>query len=173
MTYKEEIRDLFMLDKDKYSKYSHLKERVIKKSMEEINKYSDIRIELEKEEKEGKKVVGLVFSIKPSDYKYPIDNWLEYEEYTKKTKKELQDILNGLILARYKIPFEAVRSDLFSKETILQVVMEIKSNEYENTNIKYAVPYFTKVLQAKEKNFTGKEITNTELRRYEMQKLLE
>lgn len=169
----EEIRELFMLDKDKYTKYSHLKARVIQKSMEEINKYSDIKIELEKEEKERKKVVGLVFSIKPNDYKYPIDNWLEYEEYAKKTKKELQEILNSLILARYKIPFESIRSDLFCKESILELIMELKINDYENSKIKFAVPYFTKVLQEKEKKFTGKEITNTDIRRYEMQKRLE
>ena len=80
----EEIKDLLMIDKDKYTKYSHLKAKVIQKSIEEINKYSDIKINLEKEEKEGKKVVGLVFSINKNDYRYPVDNWLEYEKYNKK-----------------------------------------------------------------------------------------
>lgn len=169
----EEIRELFMLEENKYTKYSHLKTRVIQKSIEEINKYSDIKIELEKEEKEGKRVVGLVFSIKPNNYKYPIDNWLEYEQYSKKTKKELQSILNNLILARYKWNFEEYRTDLFSKESILELIMELKSNTFENANIKYVIPYFTKVLQEKEKKFTGKEITNTELRKYEVQKMLE
>lgn len=168
----EEIRELLMLDDNKYVKYSHLKTRVIQKSIEEINRYSDIKVELEKEEKEGRKVVGLVFSIKPNDYKYPIDNWLEYEEYEKKAKKELQAILNSLILARYKISFEEFRTDLFCKESILELIMELKHNDYEKSNIKYAIPYFTKVLQEKEKKFTGKEITNTEIRRYEIEKMV-
>lgn len=168
----EEIRELLMLDDNKYAKYSHLKTRVIQKSIEEINRYSDIKVELEKEEKEGRKVVGLVFSIKPNDYKYPIDNWLEYGEYEKKTKKELQAILNSLILSRYKIPFEEFRTDLFCKESILELIMELKHNDYEKSNIKYAIPYFTKVLQEKEKKFTGKEITNTEIRRYEIEKMV-
>lgn len=168
----EEIRDLLMLEENKYLKYNHLKTRVIKKSIEEINKYSDIKVELEKEEKEGKKVVGLVFSINKNDYRYPIDNYLEYNEYNNKTKLELQNILNSLILARYKIPFETRTTDLFCKESILELVMELKYNEFENNVIKYPVPYFTKVLQEKEKKFTGKEITNTEIRRYETQQLM-
>ena len=166
----EEIKDLLMIDKDKYTKYSHLKAKVIQKAIEEINKYSDIKINLEKEEKEGKKVVGLVFSINKNDYRYPVDNWLEYEKYNKKTKEELQTILDNLILARYKIHLSNNSTDLFCKEAILELIMELKSNEYENTNIKYPIPYFTAVLQEKEKKLTGKEITKTQLRRHEIEK---
>lgn len=166
----EEIKDLLMIDKDKYTKYSHLKAKVIQKAIEEINKYSDIKINLEKEEKEGKKVVGLVFSINKNDYRYPVDNWLEYEKYNKKTKEELQTILDNLILARYKIHLNSNSTDLFCKEAILELIMELKSNEFENTNIKYPIPYFTSVLQEKEKKLTGKEITKTQLRRYEIEK---
>ena len=166
----EEIKDLLMIDKDKYTKYSHLKAKVIQKAIEEINKYSDIKINLEKEEKEGKKVVGLVFSINKNDYRYPVDNWLEYENYNKKTKEELQTILDNLILARYKIHLSNNSTDLFCKEAILELIMELKSNEYENTNIKYPIPYFTAVLQEKEKKLTGKEITKTQLRRHEIEK---
>ena len=166
----EEIKDLLMIDKDKYTKYSHLKAKVIQKAIEEINKYSDIKINLEKEEKEGKKVVGLVFSINKNDYRYPVDNWLEYEKYNKKTKEELQVILDNLILARYKIHLSSNSTDLFCKEAILELIMELKSNEFENTNIKYPIPYFTSVLQEKEKKLTGKEITKTQLRRHEIEK---
>lgn len=166
----EEIKDLLMIDKDKYTKYSHLKAKVIQKAIEEINKYSDIKINLEKEEKEGKKVVGLVFSINKNDYRYPVDNWLEYEKYNKKTKEELQAILDNLILARYKVHLSSNSTDLFCKEAILELIMELKSNEFENTNIKYPIPYFTSVLQEKEKKLTGKEITKTQLRRYEIEK---
>ena len=166
----EEIKDLLMIDKDKYTKYSHLKAKVIQKAIEEINKYSDIKINLEKEEKEGKKVVGLVFSINKNDFRYPVDNWLEYEKYNKKTKEELQTILDNLILARYKIHLSNNSTDLFCKEAILELIMELKSNEYENTNIKYPIPYFTAVLQEKEKKLTGKEITKTQLRRHEIEK---
>ena len=166
----EEIKDLLMIDKDKYTKYSHLKAKVIQKAIEEINKYSDIKINLEKEEKEGKKVVGLVFSINKNDYRYPVDNWLEYEKYNKKTKEELQAILDNLIFARYKVHLSSNSTDLFCKEAILELIMGLKSNEFENTNIKYPIPYFTSVLQEKEKKLTGKEITKTQLRRYEIEK---
>lgn len=169
----EEIRGLLMIDSDKYQKYNHLKVKVIQKAIDEINKYADIKINLEKEEKEGKKVIGLVFSINRNDYKYPIDNWLEYDSYSKKTKQELQKILNGLILARYKMQFDNIRTDLFCKEAIFQLIMELKSNDYENNNIKHPIPYFTKILQEKHKQFTGEEISNTDLRRYEMEQIME
>lgn len=169
----EELKELLMIDSNKYQKYSHLKSFVIQKAMQEINKYSDIKINLEKEEKEGKKVVGLIFSIDRNDYKYPIDHWLEYDSYSKKTKGELQKSLSGLILARYKMPLDNLKTDLFCKDAILQLVMELKNNDYENTTIKYPIPYFTKVLQEKHKQFTGEEISKTQIARYEMQQLME
>lgn len=169
----EEIRELLMIENDKYQKYNHLKVKVIQKATEEINKFSDIKIKLEKEEKEGKRVVGLVFSINRNDFKYPIDHWLEYEQYSKKTKAELQELLNSLILARYKTTLDNTKTDLFCKEVILQLIVELKSNTYENSNIKYPIPYFTKILQEKHKQFTGEEISNTDLRRYEMEKMKE
>lgn len=167
----EEIRDLFMLEENKYTKYNHLKTRVIQKSMEEINKFSDIKVNLEKEEKNGRKIIGLVFSINKNDYLYPVDHWLEYERYNNKTKKELQEILSSLILARYKQPLNNKTTDLFCKETILSLVMELKENAFEDKNIKYPIPYFTKVLQEKEKQYTGKEITNTDIRRHEIKSI--
>ena len=169
----EELKELLMIDNNKYQKYSHLKSFVIQKAMQEINQYSDIKINLEKEEKEGKKVVGLVFSINKNDYLYPIDHWLEYEEYSKKTKGELQKSLNSLILAKYKRTLNKTQTDLFCKDAILQLVMELKNNDYENNNIKNAIPYFIKVLQEKHKQFTGEEISNTQLRRYETEKAME
>ena len=165
----EELKELLMIDNNKYQKYSHLKCFVIQKAIQEINQYSDIKINLEKEEKEGKKVVGLVFSIDRNDYRYPIDNYLEYESYSKKTKGELQKSLNGLILANYKINLDTTKTDLFCKEAILQLVMELKNNDYENQKIKNPIPYFTKVLQEKHKQFTGEEINNSQIRKYEME----
>lgn len=165
----EEIRELLMLEDNKYIKYNHLKTRVIQKAIEEINKFSDIKIQLEKEEKEGKKVVGLVFSINKNDYQYPLDTWAEYERYNNKTKKEIQEILDRLIMSRYKINLTNKKTDLFSKESLLELVLELKQNNYEDIKIKYPIPYFIKVLQEKEKKFTGKEISNTDIRRHEIE----
>lgn len=169
----EEIKNLLMIDKDKYKQYNHLKTKVIKKAIDEINKYSDIIVNLKKEEKEGKKVVGLVFSIDKNNYKYPIDNFLEYESYNNKTKAELQKILDGLILARYKIMLGTIKTDLFCRESILDLIIELKNKEYENKNIKYPIPYFIGVLQNKHKFFTGEEISNTQIAKYEIQKQIE
>lgn len=85
----------------------------------------------------------------------------------------MQKALNGLILARYKITLDNTKTDLFCKEAILELIIELKNNEYDESNIKYPIPYYTKVLQEKHKKLTGKEITNTDIRRYEMKKAKE
>ena len=58
----QEIKEYLMLDSNgTYSKYSHFKTRVILKSIAEINKYSDLKVELLKENKERKKGCGVGF----------------------------------------------------------------------------------------------------------------
>jgi plasmid replication initiation protein len=51
----EEIKEYLMLESGKYSKYNHFKTRVINKALEEINRFSDLKVELIKENKERKK----------------------------------------------------------------------------------------------------------------------
>lgn len=58
----EEFRRILQLE-NKYPKYSNLKIKVINFALDEINRLSNIRVELV-EKKEGKKVVGVGFKIK-------------------------------------------------------------------------------------------------------------
>jgi len=168
----DDLRHLLYIDKDKYTKYSHLKERVINKPLEEINKHSDINVELIKEEKEGKKVVGLVFQIRPHNYKYPIDLMVERESLRNKTKEEMQKLLNNIILRDYKQEFPTRKTDLFDKEAITQLYIEIKEGEYQGRNIKYPNPYFTEILIKKHALMTGEEITKSQIAKYEREKVL-
>ena len=163
----DDLRHLLYIDKDKYTKYSHLKERVIKPAMCEINKYSDININLIAEEKKGKKIIGLVFEIRRNNYKYPIDDLLDYEELRKMPKKELQKLLDNIILTNYKTHFAPEKSDLFDKEAIIQTYMEIKKGDYDEKNIKTPIPYFQGVLIKKHAMMTGEQITKTELMNHE------
>lgn len=57
----EEFRRILQLEK-KYPKYSNLKIKVINSALDEINKSSNLRVELE-EKKEGKRVIGVGFTI--------------------------------------------------------------------------------------------------------------
>ena len=169
----DDLRHLLYIDKDKYTKYSHLKDRVIKPAMYEINKYSDIDINLIAEEKQGKKIVGLVFEIRQNNHKYPIDSLLDYEELRKKSKIEIQKLLDNIIYKNYKINFPTSRSDLFDKEAILQTYIEIKNGDYEDKNIKTPIPYFQGVLIKKHAMMTGEEITKTQIARYETELMKE
>ena len=165
----EELRTYMNLDEKQFERYTQFKNRVILKCIEEINKYSDIKVELKKEEKERQKVVGLVFEIRQNDYRYPVDHYLDYEKYNNKTKGELQTILSSAVLARYKIPLNESSTNLFCKEAIITLIMEIKNNNYEKVNIQYPIPYFLGVLKKKHKEMTGEEITDTQIRRSEIE----
>ena len=113
----------------------------------------------------------MVFDIRPNDYKYPIDNILEYNKYESKTKTELQEILNGLLLARFKVHFNNTISDLIDKQAILSLVMDLKSYTFDEENIRKPIPYFSAVLRRKHQEITGEEITETDIRKYEMEQI--
>lgn len=169
----EELKLMMFSEKGStYSKYSHFKARVILPAIREINKYSDLEVELIAEEKEAKKVVGLVFSIRNTKkYKYPIDTYMEWEELNKKTKEEIQELFDNLFLKEYKINYPKIKTDLFVKEAILQTYQEIKEGEYDDKDIKSPLLYFRAVLIKKHAKMTGEEITNTMLSRYEIMQL--
>jgi hypothetical protein len=167
----EELRTYMNLEEKQFERYTQLKNRVILKCIEEINKYSDIKVKLKKEEKEKQKVVGLVFEIRQNDYRYPIDNLLDYEKYSKKTKEELQKILNSTVLARYKMPLRESSTDLFCKEAIITLITELRNNNYEDVKIQYPIPYFLGVLKKKHNEMTGEEITDTQIRRHEIESM--
>jgi len=165
----EELRTYMNLEENQFERYTQLKNRVILKCIEEINKYSDIKVTLKKEEKENRKVVGLVFEIRVNNYRYPIDDILDYEKYNKKTKKELQNILSSIILRRYKMPLHETVTDLFCKESIITLIIELRNNIYETVEIKYPIPFFTGVLKKKHFEMTGEEISDIQIRRYEIE----
>lgn len=168
----EELRAYMNLEENQFERYTQLKNRVILKCIEEINQYSDIRVELKKEEKDKQKVIGLVFEIRKNNYKYPMDELLEYDKYNKKTKGELQKILNSIILARYKTLLKEETTDLFCKEAIIALITELKNDSYEKVNIQYPIPYFTGVLKKKHKEMTGEEIKDTDIRRHEIENIM-
>ena len=120
-----------------------------------------------KEEKQGKKVVGLVFEIRHNKYKMPIDIWQDSEEIRKLPKSEIQTLLKNIILKYYKIELRETSTALFDKEAIAQLYIEIKNGEYEDKNIKTPIPYFQGVLIKKHAMMTGEEITKTQIARYE------
>lgn len=167
----DELRTYMNLEENQFTRYTQFKNRVILKCIDEINRFSDINIELKKEEKEGKRVVGLVFEIKANNYRYPMDDLLDYENYSKKTKRELQEILNSMILRRYKIPLHATSTDLFCKEAIITLIMELKNNIYDTVEVKRPIPFFNGVLKKKHFEMTGEEISNIQIRRHEIESI--
>lgn len=168
----EELKNMLFTEKDNsYQKYSHFKARVLNKALEEINKFSDLTVTLIKEEKENKKVVGLVFEIQPHNYKLPIDILQDSEEIRKLTKAELQTLLKNIILRDYKQELREVSMDLFDKEAIAQLYIEIKNGEYREKEIKKPILYFQGVLIKKHALMTGEELKKTDIARRELELL--
>lgn len=165
----DELRGYLNLEPTQFERYTQLKNRVILKCIKEINSYSDIKVNLIKEEKQKQKVVGLIFEIRQNNYRYPIHEYLDYERYTQKPKSELQEILSNEVLARYKVALNKERTDLFCKEAIVLLITELQKNAYEDVKVQYPIPYFTGVLKNKHKEMTGEEITDTEIRRHEIE----
>lgn len=164
---------LFGEKANNYQKYSHFKARVINKAIEEINAHSDLKVELIKEEKKARKVVGLVFEIRTNNYKFPMEVIAQREEIRKKTKSEVQKLLRDIILRDYKTDMETDRTDLFDKEALVQLYIEIKEGDYKERPIKNPIPYFIGVLINKHQLMTGEELLKTEIERHYMQKKFE
>lgn len=68
----EECR-LLMCGKDNHQTYKDFKRRVVMTALNEINEKSFLHVELYKENKDGKKVVELVFFVTKEEYVEPID----------------------------------------------------------------------------------------------------
>ena len=77
--------------------------------------------------------------------------------------------MSSAVLSGYKIPLNESSTNLFCKEAIITLIMEIKNNNYEKVNIQYPIPYFLGVLKKKHKEMTGEEITDTQIRRSEIE----
>ena len=142
----KELKEITYLDKDKNQinyKIQYIGTSVI---ADTITLIKESIKGLSSSKKNGKKIVGLIFEIRQNYYKYPIDDLLDYEELRKKTKAEVQKLLDDIIYKNYKIHFPIAKTDLFDKEAILQTYMEIKKGEFEETAIRTPIPYFESVL---------------------------
>lgn len=165
------IKDLkeMLLIEDIYKQYTHLKQRVILPAIKEINEKSDIKIELT-EIKKARKVEVLHFTIQENfkNY-YPIDNFMEYEKYKKKSVEELAEILRNLIFKNYKMEMDINTIKMFCHSAILHTIMELKEGAFINKDIKLPILYFTKVLMNKHEMITDQEITKADIRKYEIE----
>lgn len=169
----EEIREYLNIEeKEAYKKYSHLKARIIQKAVSEINEYSDITVKTF-EIKKGKKVEAIEFEIRKKDnLQTPLEEWQYYSELKEKSKNELGKILNSIISKKYNIVFTTGNNKIICKEAILQLVMELKNGDFEDTEIKTTpILYFQGVLIKKHNTITGEEITKADLRRAEIEEI--
>lgn len=87
----EELKFTLDIPKDKYPRYSNFKQKVIDKSVEEVNKYTDLKIKCDGV-KEGRKVTYVKFDIKSNSkneiavtkaIEQPKENYIEVQNIVK------------------------------------------------------------------------------------------
>jgi hypothetical protein len=69
------------------------------------------------------------------------------------------------------MPLRESSTDLFCKEAIITLITELRNNNYEDVKIQYPIPYFLGVLKKKHNEMTGEEITDTQIRRHEIESM--
>jgi len=165
----EELKDFLDIEEQSYNKYSHFKTRVLSKSLQEINKHSDLTVKMQ-EIKKGRKVDAIEFEIiKNNNYITPLDNWEDYQRMSKKTRIELADILQSLIKSKYRVSFTSAYADIICKEAIISLIQQIKEKEFESVVISAPILYFQQVLLNIHNKHTGEELTKADLRRIEVE----
>ena len=139
----EKIRTMLGLER-KYPLYSNFRVKVLEPAVEEINKYSDINIAYQ-EVKEGRKISGLNFEIKPDPNNEFIKEGLEKynylgssEDFANQSDSDKEKSLN-----QYELPDE-IPDDL---KAIFQRLVEEFQFEREEAHV-LAVKYDESYLEA-------------------------
>lgn len=114
----EDFKKLIGAENDKYcKKFKHLNDFIIKKAVNEVNRESDIFIEVAKRT-EGRKVVALKFYISPTPH---ANNLL-----TRLTKTPKQSVLSFE-------PYDEVKKGLYERMTQYFLLSEVQAKEILNT----------------------------------------
>ena len=133
----EEFRRLLGLNEEEYKEFRDLNKSVIKKALKEINKISDLTVEVEYKKK-GRRVAALKFRIKKNPKK---ENIIDLDEIEKKIDKRREQLLipqlniaNGELFATLREEFgisygkaaEILKTqDEFYLEDVLKTVREL------------------------------------------------
>lgn len=147
----DDLRNYLKIRPDTYPAYKNFKQKVIKKSLEEINKLGNMKVEIKDEIKKGRKVDQIVFSVidhEPRKYfdKQDIVKAIDYAENenndeieqfidekcinTQEKEKETLKIENK----EFYVPDETV----FTKGTLRSFKMDFANIDFKDTYMKRA-----------------------------------
>ncbi len=131
----EELKSFLGIE-DKYPKYSHFKSRIIEKSVEDINKHTDINLEYE-ELKEGRRVTRIRFLIKKK----------EEGNNVIPPVIETQDELNKL-LKSYKVAAPIIKKwrEQYEDAYILERITYMQSHDKKDMPIQNHAAYLHSII---------------------------
>lgn len=156
----EEFRHMLGLDSGEYPLFANLKQRVIKPAEKEINKKTDIQIEIESIT-EGRKVVGIRLCLLEQKEIIPIvENEPDNYEDPGKEDEIIEKALEQLRSYKIKITPATLKRKLKKYgEQIFEKAMDAIITSAENgVEISKPTAYFTKILDNIEKNSQSKVI---------------
>lgn len=143
----EDLRKYLKIRPDTYPAYKNFKQKVIKKSIEEINKIGNMKVEIKDEIKKGRKVDQIVFSV--IDYeprKYFDKNIVEYDENGK--NKGLELLNEGKCMNTQEIQKETLKIEnkgfyipdetVFTKGTLRSFKLDFENIDFKDKYMKNA-----------------------------------
>lgn len=132
-----------------YKQYANLKEKIIEKSINEINDKSDLLVTY-KEIKDARKVVALSFTLKENwQNTHPVTAWYDAAKYKAKSIDELAKLLSKELKQRYDVMLKPEMLTLYTHTALLVTLFELKEGYYQDIEIKAPLPYFMAVLANK------------------------
>lgn len=123
----DDFRQKLSIEEHEYSLYADLKKRVINPAIEEINKYTYMIVDY-KEDKVGRKVVGLNFTFYKKEEVIEVKNNCLYEELI----TEISNKSNGIIILNIKMIQKILQ--VKGKEKLQYYINNLDSLDYEKAD---------------------------------------
>ena len=145
----DDLRNYLKIRPDTYPAYKNFKQKVIKKSIEEINKLGNMKVEIKDEIKKGRKVDQIVFSVIDHEPRKYFDK--SVEEYHKNGNNEVLEVIevnNSINTQKEETEFlkmvnkESIHSapiefyipdeSVFTRGTLRSFKMDFKDIDFKN-----------------------------------------
>lgn len=142
----EDLRSYLKIRTDIYPAYKNFKQKVIKKSIEEINKIGNMKVEIKDEIKKGRKVDQIVFSVidyEPRKYfdKNDIKEVLECENDALEALNTENDIN---VLQNEKKPIKVANNSFYTPDETVFTKGTLRSFKLDFENINFKDGYMLK-----------------------------
>lgn len=130
------LREYLKISEDIYPAYKNFKQKVINKSIEEINRVGNMRVEIKEEVKKGRKVDEIVFKVVDFEPRKYFDSKDQDIIECKEFKVEHIDQKETAIIKSEKTDFYIPNKKLFTAKTLNDFKEDFKSYDFNDKELK-------------------------------------